>query len=303
MAGSNARLRGLAAELAALARRSTLLRGCGVLLAGALMAGTVSAQESGELANLINAYRSSPQTCAGRQAAPAGPLAPDPALARVQMPPGVPLQDALKDAGYQAARVQAITVSGPANPGAAMRFIRQRYCRLLLDPRYSEIGISREADTWRIVFARPLLSADLGGWREAGKEILKLTNAARAGPRSCGKQRFRAAPPVTWNAELSAAALAHSRDMASRNYFRHAGKGGSQVGDRATQAGYNWRRIGENIAAGQGSPKQVVSAWLASPGHCANIMNRHFTEMGAAYAVNPESDITIYWTQVFGRAP
>jgi len=76
----------------------------------------------------------------------------------------------------------------------------------------------------------------------------------------------------------------------------------SQVGDRATQAGFNWRRIGENIVAGQGSPKQAVPAWLGSPGYCANIMNRNFTEMGAAYAVNPESDITIYWTQLFGRS-
>jgi len=278
------------------------LRGC-ALLAGALMAGAVSAQNNGELLNLINSYRSSAQTCAGRQAVPAGPLAPDAALARMLMPPGVKLHDALKDAGYQAASAQAITVSGPANPAAAMRFIRQRYCRLVLNPGYSEIGISREADTWRIVFARPLLSAGLGGWAEAGKQILKDTNEARAAARNCGNQKFQAVPPLEWNGKLSTAALAHSREMAGRNYFSHAGKGGGQVSDRATEAGYNWRRIGENIAAGQSSPKQVVSAWLASPGHCANIMNPEFTEMGAAYAVNPESDTTIYWTQVFGTSP
>ncbi|HCJ28080.1 MAG TPA: hypothetical protein DHV63_01935, partial [Pseudomonas sp.] len=57
---------------------------------------------------------------------------------------------------------------------------------------------------------------------------------------------------------------------------------------------------GENIAAGQGSAEQAVSSWLASPGHCQNIMNPGFTEMGAAYATNPRSAATIYWTQVFG---
>jgi uncharacterized protein YkwD len=47
---------------------------------------------------------------------------------------------------------------------------------------------------------------------------------------------------------------------------------------------------------------QVVSDWLGSPGHCANIMNPAFTEMGAAYAVNPANENrTPYWTQMFGR--
>jgi uncharacterized protein YkwD len=88
--------------------------------------------------------------------------------------------------------------------------------------------------------------------------------------------------------------------MAQRDYFRHAGKDGSEVGDRAKRQGYEWRRIGENIATGQGSAAQAVAGWLASPGHCANIMNPEFTESGAAYAVNTGSDTVIYWTQVFG---
>ena len=274
--------------------------GCCVLLAGALIAGTASVQENKELTTLINALRSSPQTCEGKRTAPSGPLAPDAALDRAQIASGGQLQDALKDVGYQAARVQAIMMSGPSNSSAAMAFIKQRYCRAAMSPRYAEIGISREGDTWQVVLAQPLLSADLGEWREAGNEILRLTNAARAEPRTCGKQRFTAAPPLEWNAELATAALAHSREMANRNYFRHTGKDGNKVGGRATRAGYVWRRVGENIAAGQGSPKQVMSAWLSSPHHCANIMYGKFTEMGAAYVVNPDSDTTIYWTQAFG---
>lgn len=254
----------------------------------------------GELTALINDYRGAPQSCDGKRTAPAGPLAPDPVLARVQIGSGAQLQDALKGAGYQAAQAQALSVSGPTNTRAAFAFIKQRYCRALLNPRYAQIGVSRDGGTWRIVLARPVLSPELGEWRAAGEEILRLTNAARAEPRTCGSERVPAAPPVEWNAKLAAAALAHSSDMANRNYFRHAGKGGSQVGDRAARAGYTWRRVGENIAAGQGSAKQVVSAWLSSPGHCVNIMNRNFAEMGAAYVVNPDSDTTIYWTQVFG---
>jgi uncharacterized protein YkwD len=274
---------------------------CGLLLsAGALIAATASAQENDGLVHLINAYRESPRSCEGRSVAPAAPLAPDEALSRVRIDSGGQLQDALKAAGYRAARAEAIMVSGPADANSAMMFIRQRYCRLLSNPQYTAISVSREGGTWRIVLARPLLSASLGDWRQAGMEVLRLVNAARAEPRTCGGKRFAAAPPVAWNAKLAAAALAHSRDMAARNDFRHEGKGGSGAGDRARQEGYRWRRIGENIATGQGSPQQVVSGWLASPGHCANIMDRGFTEMGAAYAINPDTGTEIFWTQVFG---
>lgn len=270
------------------------------LLAAALIAGTASAQETGELIGFINAYRSAPQACEGNRTAAAGPLAPDPALAGVRIASGGQLQDALKERGYQAAQVQAITVSGPASASAVMKFIKQRYCRPLLSPRYAEIGVSRDADAWRIVLARPLLSPALGEWQAAGKDVLRLTNAARGEPRTCGDRRFSAAPPLAWSAELAAAALAHSRDIANRNYFRHRGKDGSQVGGRATREGYTWRRVGENIATGHGSPEQTMSAWLSSPGHCTNIMTHDFAEMGAAYAVNPDSDTAIYWAQVFG---
>jgi uncharacterized protein YkwD len=85
---------------------------------------------------------------------------------------------------------------------------------------------------------------------------------------------------VAWNGALGDAALAHSTDMARLRYFTHQGKDGRAVGDRALQAGYRWQRIAENIAAGQESGDEAVAGWLASPGHCANIMNGRFTEMG-----------------------
>jgi len=44
----------------------------------------------------------------------------------------------------------------------------------------------------------------------------------------------------------------------------------------------------------------VVAGWLASPGHCANLMNPAFSELGAGYAVDPKSDAGIYWTALFG---
>lgn len=271
-----------------------------LLCAAALIAATASAQDARELVGLINAYRSAPQECEGKRSAAAGPLAPDAHLEGVKAESGSRLQDSLKARGYPAAHAFAMTLSGPASASAAMGLMKQRYCRPLLDPRYSNIGVSRDGRTWRVVLARPLLSPGLGEWRHAGEQVLRLANAVRAQPRTCGTRRYDAAPPLRWAGELGVAAFVHSRDMATRSYFDHRAPNGSQVDARARRQGYNWRRVGENIAAGQGSPQQVMAAWLASPLHCENIMNRDFAEMGAAYAVNENSGSVIYWTQVFG---
>lgn len=271
-----------------------------LLWAAALGTGTSAAEGTDRLIGLINAYRSAPQDCEGRRSAPAGPLAPDAQLKGLEAGPGRRLQDALKARGYPAARASSLSLSGPRDANAAMDLMKQHHCKALLDPQYSQIGISREGRTWHIALARPLLSPNLGEWRQAADEVLRLTNRARGQPRTCGNRHFGAAPALRWASELGAAALVHSRDMARRNYVAHRAPDGGEADDRATRQGYNWRGIGENIAAGQGSPEQAMAAWLASPPHCENIMNREFAEMGAAYAINENSESTIYWTQVFG---
>jgi len=131
------------------------------------------------------------------------------------------------------------------------------------------------------------------------RAILAATNRARASARTCGTQTFPAAPPLTSNAALDQAALAHSSEMAALRYFSHQGKDGSQVGDRATRAGYAWRHIGENIASGMRTPEEAVAGWVASPGHCANLMNAAFTSLGSGFSQTPATGI-VFWTQVFG---
>jgi uncharacterized protein YkwD len=88
--------------------------------------------------------------------------------------------------------------------------------------------------------------------------------------------------------------------MANNNYFDHKDRDGRTPGDRAELAGYSGQQIGENIAAGQDTVRRVVDGWVSSPGHCANLMNPGFQELGAAYAVDPKSDSGIYWTAMFG---
>ncbi len=275
------------------------------VLAGALAAtlgGVAEAQPAAELTELINRYRAEAPPCDGHDGPPLTPLRTDPALGAVAFDPSSgPLQAALDRAGYLSARAQAIVVAGPARAAAAMTLLRERYCRLLLDPGYTRIASDRDAGgRWRVLLAQPLLAPDLPPWPQAGREVLAQVNAARGQARVCGQRRHAAAGPLRWSAPLGEAAHAHSRDMAQQNYFDHRARDGSDVAQRAARQGYVGRRIGENIAAGQGDPTAAVAGWIASPGHCANLMDPTYTEMGAAYAVEPSSAGKIYWTQVFG---
>ena len=274
-----------------------------IAAASVLQAAPAQAQGSAQLVDLINAYRAAPRTCDGRRTAPLAPLAVQSALGRVAVTTGTLLEHAIEQAGYAVTRAEAISVSGPPDARAAMAAIETPYCGTLLNPKFADIGAARRGDTWQIVLAEPApppASHFLPDSETAGKAILDAVNVARATARHCGTQRFPPVRQVAWNGTLGDAALSHSRDMAEHRYFSHKGRDGQGAAERALRAGYRWLRIGENIAAGQNSPAEVVAGWLSSPGHCANIMQGGFTEMGAAYAINQSrTGERIYWTQVF----
>jgi uncharacterized protein YkwD len=272
------------------------------LACAAMAAPPASARDGDELATLINAYRSAPGACGGRGVAPAAPLKPEAALARVRIGAGTFLEPALKKAGYEADLAEMLTVTGPEDAQAAMAVLRDHYCGKLLSGEFSAVGTARQGTEWQVILARPLVRPPLPEPAQLRQELLALVNEARATPRSCGAEAYAAAPPLAWNETLAAAALGHSKDMAAKRYHRHKEADGSGPPERATRAGYRWIGISENIASGQRTVGEVVAAWLDSPGHCANIMNPAMTEMGAAFASNPASENrTVYWTQMFGR--
>ena len=273
--------------------------GVATLSSGLTFAGAAFATEETQLVQSINAYRSQVQRCGGQASPELPPLASDPRLV-LSATHNIDLQQAMSQAKYPMVNVQAITLSGPRDAQSAMQAVQESFCQVVLNPQYIDVGVSREGREWRIVLARPLLSARLGDAAAEGQKLLELLNAARAQPRQCGGQAFAATTPLAWNAILGAAAEAHSRDMANNNYFDHKDRNGGTPGDRAELAGYSYQQIGENIAAGQDTIRKVVDGWIGSPGHCANLMNPQFQELGAAYAVDPKSDSGIYWTAMFG---
>lgn len=123
--------------------------------------------------------------------------------------------------------------------------------------------------------------------------------ASGADCRSAG--RFLSAQPLVWESRLAQAATAHSQDMASRNYFSHTSPTGSSMVTRINATGYTWSTIGENIAAGYSTVNAVIDGWMASDGHCANLMNPNFKDAALACVASSTSRYRTYWTLDLGR--
>jgi uncharacterized protein YkwD len=132
------------------------------------------------------------------------------------------------------------------------------------------------------------------------KDMLDRVNAARAAGTSCSGVAQPVAAALSWNTQLTAAAVAHSQDMAARNVMEHIGADGKGVGSRVTAQGYTWSWVGENIAAGQGSVASAMTSWLNSTsGHCESIVGKEAVHIGAACV--KATNGTPYWTMVLAR--
>ncbi|WP_085583304.1 MULTISPECIES: CAP domain-containing protein [unclassified Pseudomonas] len=272
-----------------------------LLFLSPLLAAPAHAGAERQLATAINDLRAHPQRCDRRPTQRLAPLALKQDLALpIGYGYGGGLRERLKGQGYAAVSVRSIRIVGAEDADEAFDQLQDDHCGALLDAQYADIGISRARNEWQVVLARPVLDSRVGDNRSVGKALLAEVNAARARPRMCGRQRFAAARPLSWNPALGAAAQGHSKAMAYGNYFAHRDPDGDMPSDRARAAGYRGRQIGENIAAGQGSPGKAMAGWLASPGHCANLMNPMFTQVGAGFASDVRSDQGVYWTMLFG---
>lgn len=131
--------------------------------------------------------------------------------------------------------------------------------------------------------------------------LMARINQLRAAGASCGSAgSFAPTGMLGWNPLLTQAADGHSRDMAAQNYFAHTSLDGRSMADRVNATGYAWTRLGENIAAGYGSVDAVMNGWIASAGHCANLMNPNFSEVGVACVSASGAAYPTYWTMNLG---
>ena len=120
------------------------------------------------------------------------------------------------------------------------------------------------------------------------QEVVNLVNKERA---KYGLSALKS------NSSLANVATIKSQDMVNKNYFSHTSPTYGSPFDMMKQFGISYKTAGENIAMGQKTPSEVVTAWMNSEGHRKNILSSSFTQIGVGVAKNANGQL--YWTQMF----
>jgi len=229
---------------------------------------------------------------------PAAPLHRIASLDRAaeQWAVGISPAASVKRSGYAAQTTAALHISGPDSSTA--QTLRRSSCHTVTEQNLHDIGMYRRgSETWLILASAYVVPPNSQAPVQAAR-VLQLVNQARARGARCGNRSFGSVPAVHSSGILAGVALGHAADMAKHDYFEHQDLRGQSPADRVRAVGYREKLVGENIAYGPQSADEVVQGWLDSTGHCENIMDSRFAEMGIAYAPGHGSKRGLYWVQL-----
>lgn len=160
---------------------------------------------------------------------------------------------------------------------------------LALELRLARLDNRRPTSTPQLTVV-PSDKCQMGSNASFENELVALIN---------GQRTAQGLRPLGSQAQLARSARAHSIDMACRGFFSHTGSNGTAPGDRISGEGYRWSIFSENVARGYGSPQDVITGWMGSPGHRANILSPRVVDVGVGYAYSSLSGRGDYWTAVF----
>jgi uncharacterized protein YkwD len=224
---------------------------------------------------------------------------------------GGSLSEAARRAGIMGEHLAGIHVTG--SDDAVLQRLRDTECGMLMNRALTEAGVYEHGrSAWLLLASTYVMPRATRSPRHAplprtagslafATRVLALVNAVRTRGTSCGRRAFRPTTPVRLSARLQQIAAGHAHDMAEHGYFEHQDLTGRTPADRVRAAGYREQLVGENIAFGPQSADEVVRGWLHSTGHCENIMDPRFAEMGIAYAFGaaPQgaTGTGLYWVQ------
>jgi uncharacterized protein YkwD len=270
----------------------------GSLATGLLLAPLAAPAGEGEVLDAVQLLR---EGGCGGLVPRARPLYHDAALDRAAAlwAGGATLAAAAHANGYVARTLSGVHVTGADS--RLVPLLRDTNCHTVADRNLHDMGEHhRGLDTWLILASRD--TSTLTGPPSQGASLavraLALVNEIRARGTRCGDRAFGPAPPVTLSNTLNDVALGHAADMARHEYFEHKDLSGHSPADRVRAVGYPEKLVGENIAYGPESADEVVKGWLDSPGHCENIMDPRFAEMGIAYSAGQSARRGLYWVQL-----
>ncbi|WP_371017478.1 SafA/ExsA family spore coat assembly protein [Pseudalkalibacillus sp. JSM 102089] len=152
------------------------------------------------------------------------------------------------------------------------------------NPQFDNPDLIYPGDHVNVPTANPSIQKS----KDVGQQVMDLTNAERA---------KNGLSPLTWNWEVARVARYKSADMRNKNYFSHQSPTYGSPFSMLENFGVSYRSAGENIAAGQATPEEVVQAWMNSEGHRKNILSSGYTQIGVGYV--PGGSYGHYWTQMF----
>ncbi len=214
---------------------------------------------------------------------------------------GAEVTEAIAAAGYRAKSSASLRVStSRGKDDVVARELSEHFCHLVADPDFADIGVYRRGkEVWFLLAdGAPLPAPDDAALLD---QVLARLNEIRADGGRCGGMDYPPSPPLMRSPLLDRAARDHAEDMANKSFLAHTGSDGSNPGERAARAGYDWHTIAENVASGQTSADDIAATWLDSAGHCANLMDAKYSETGIGYALNPGDGRDIYWVQVYAN--
>jgi len=250
---------------------------------------------------------------------------------------GATLRSAAADSGLPPQSIGGVRIRGPES--ADIQLLRASSCRQVTDQNLRAMGAYRVGlETWIVLYpvpgasqmqaqvrptppVRPRTPVPAPAVAQAratphvqsrpvravpveaalAPRALELVNEVRARGARCGNRSFAPVKPVTLSLTLTDVASVHARDMAEHNYFEHVDLAGQSPADRVRSVGYREKLVGENIAYGPETVDEVVQGWLDSPGHCENIMDPRFAQMGIAVAPGRALRHGLYWVQVLAE--
>lgn len=204
--------------------------------------------------------------------------------------------------GYRAHRWEEHALMGEGDLLAFWRGERGRQYRQVVLGDFQEMGIgiarSRNGATLlSLLFVLPKReyfvrqTTPLGDLEAVRKAVLARVNEER---------RKRGRRPLVPDPRLDRAAQDHADAMLERTFYDHRDPEGDRAWERVVETGYRPRRVGENIAKGIFSPREVVERWLGSEGHRRNTLSAGFREMGVGLAFGENAEgFEVLWVQVF----
>lgn len=222
-------------------------------------------------------------------------LAPDDAKGRLELAKYALAHELEQDAARLLIQVSAQDSEDPGSE--AVRLLSQT-----LDYHLDDEGNWLPPEAWYPL--RGYVKTRRDGWKQPqevdpeelhelwAKEVLELVNAARKEHDLRPLRRYNRA---------EAAAQEHAVDMAERDFFSHTSPEGVTLGQRAKAGRVKHYGVGENIARGQKTPREVMDGWLNSPGHRANLLKPTWTKLGVglAWGRNRKGEPELVWVQVF----